>query len=136
MRFERVSMCGFWCCIVWIGLICGKLGWLTLRAVADRCPQPRQLVDTLGSAGTMMTAGDHTAAAAAGSKAAAAQALPALDGLASWAGRALEWVAHLHVPAGAELGALVPSGARTATCRLAALLLAVPFCLPSFALAV
>ena len=77
--------------------------------MADGRPPPRQLVDSLGSAGATLTAGDHAAAAAAGSKAAAAQAL--LDALAGGAGRALECVSHVHLPAGAELGALVPSGA-------------------------
>ncbi len=77
----------------------------------DRRLHPRQLVDTLGSSGVMMTVGDHSAAAAAGSKAAAAQALPVLDALAGGAGRALECAAHLHLPAAAELGALVPTGA-------------------------
>ena len=81
--------------------------------MADYGPRvhPWQLVDTLGSAqfGTTMTTGDHSVVAA-GSKAAAAQALPTLDALAGGAGRALECIAHLHVPAGAELGALVPSG--------------------------
>ena len=73
--------------------------------------------------------GDHAAAVSstAGPKAAAAQAL--LDALAGGAGRALESVSHLHLPAGAELGALVPSGAPpTADMCPVALLLAVACC--------
>jgi hypothetical protein len=75
----------------------------------------------------MFTSSDH-ATVAAGSKAAAA---PALDSLAGGAGRALECIAHLHVPAGPELGALVPSGALPVS--LNALLSVLPS-FPEFAL--